>query len=49
MKEKIPGVSADAVTCLEFQSTAGRADVVVLDVDDQVTLMKCKLASNPQI
>ncbi|MCQ1954131.1 hypothetical protein [Arthrobacter sp. zg-Y238] len=47
--ELIPGVSADAVTCREFQSTAGPADVVVVDADGQVTLVECKLASNPQI
>ncbi|MDM7990707.1 hypothetical protein [Arthrobacter sp. zg-Y877] len=47
--ELIPGVSADAVTCREFQSAAGPADVVVVDVDGQVTLVECKLASNPQI
>lgn len=47
--ELIPGVSADAVTCGEFQSTAGLADVVVVDGDGQVTLVECKLASNPQI
>ncbi|MCC9175453.1 hypothetical protein [Arthrobacter sp. zg-Y179] len=47
--ELIPGVSADAVTCREFQSAAGPADVVVVDADGQVTLVECKLASNPQI
>ena len=47
--ELIPGVSADAVTCREFQSAAGPADIVVVDGDGQVTLVECKLASNPQI
>lgn len=47
--ELVPGVSADAVTCREFQSAAGPADVVIVDADGQVTLVECKLASNPQI
>ena len=47
--ELIPGVSADAATCREFHSAAGHADVVVVDTDGQVTLVECKLASNPQI
>lgn len=47
--ELIPGVSSSAVTCREFQSAAGPADVVVVDPDGQVTLVECKLASNPQI
>lgn len=46
--ELIPGVTADAVTCREFQSAAGPADVVVVDFDRQVTLVECKLAGNPQ-
>lgn len=47
--ELIPGVSADAATCLEFQSAAGPADVVVVDTDGALTLVDCKLATNPQI
>ena len=47
--ELIPGVSAEAVTCREFQSAAGPADVVVVDADGQLTLVECKLAGNPQI
>ena len=47
--ELIPGVTAHAVTCREFQSAAGPADVVVVDADGAVTLVECKLAGNPQI
>ena len=47
--ELIPGVSADAATCREFQSAAGPADVVVVDNNGEVTLVECKLATNPQI
>lgn len=42
-------MSADALTCREFQSAAGPADIVVVDVDGQLTLVECKLAGNPQI
>ncbi|NOJ59993.1 hypothetical protein [Arthrobacter sp. 260] len=45
----IPGVEAGAVACTEFQSGAGPADVVVVSPDGSLTLVECKLASNPQI
>ncbi|WP_026551758.1 hypothetical protein [Arthrobacter sp. H20] len=45
----IPGVEAGAVACTEFQSGAGPADVVVVSPDGTLTLVECKLASNPQI
>lgn len=47
--ELIPGVSPVVRTCREFQSEVGPADVVVVDVMGEVTLVECKLASNPQI
>ena len=47
--ELISGVSADAATCREFQTAAGPADVVVVDTTGEVTLVECKLATNPQI
>lgn len=47
--ELIPGVSAAARTCREFQSGAGPADIVVVDSTGELTLVECKLASNPQI
>lgn len=45
----IPGVGPDAVACREFQTEGGPADVVVLDVNGELTIVECKLASNPQI
>ena len=45
----IPGVGPNARVCMEFQSGAGPADVVAVDQDSGITLVECKLASNPQI
>ncbi|WP_024477269.1 hypothetical protein [Arthrobacter sp. CAL618] len=45
----IPGVQAGAAACTEFQSGAGPADVVVVNTNGSLTLVECKLASNPQI
>lgn len=47
--ELIPGVSPAAKTCREFQSEVGPADIVVVDSTGELTLVECKLASNPQI
>lgn len=47
--ELIPGVAATAVACREFQSEVGPADIVVVDEGGQVTVVECKLATNPQI
>ncbi|NVN00513.1 hypothetical protein [Arthrobacter sp. SDTb3-6] len=47
--ELIPGVSSAAKTCREFQSDVGPADIVVVDSTGELTLVECKLASNPQI
>ena len=46
--ELIPGVSPEAKICLEFQLEVGPADIVVVDVSGEVTLVECNLASNPQ-
>ena len=45
----IPGVAFDALVCTEFQSGVGPADVVAIDLDGGLTIVECKLASNPQI
>lgn len=45
----IPGVSSEAIACREFSSGVGPADVVILDATGDVTLVECKLATNPQI
>lgn len=45
----IPGVGEGARTCREFQSEVGPADVVVVGAEGEVTLVECKLATNPQI
>jgi len=45
----IPGVSSEAVACREFSSGVGPADVVILDSSGDVTLVECKLATNPQV
>lgn len=47
--ELIPGASPGARPCREFQSEVGPADIVVVDVMTEGTLVECKLASNPQI
>lgn len=45
----IPGVSNRAVACREFSSGVGPADVVILDESGELTLIECKLTTNPQI
>lgn len=45
----IPRVSDDAITCREFNSSVGPADIVVLDAEGNLTIVECKLASNPQV
>jgi hypothetical protein len=45
----IPGVSERAVACREFSSGVGPADVVILDESGDVTLIECKLTTNPQV
>jgi hypothetical protein len=43
----IPGVSAAAKSCREFGSEVGPADIVVVDANGDLTLVECKLATNP--
>jgi hypothetical protein len=45
----VPGIKGAAVACKEFQSGIGPADVVVLNEEGVITLVECKLASNPQV
>lgn len=45
----IPGVGEGAVACKELQSSAGPADLVVVDQAGSLTLVECKLASNRQV
>ena len=45
----IPGVSAQAKTVREFQSLAGKSDIVVVDATADITLVECKLARNPEV
>lgn len=45
----IPGVGTAARTCKEFRSEAGLTDLVAVNSDAAITLVECKLASNPQI
>jgi hypothetical protein len=45
----VPGVRDGAVACREFESAVGPADVVIVDDAGEITLVECKLASNPQI
>lgn len=45
----IPGVSPSAIACREFSSGVGPADVVILDESGDLTLIECKLTTNPQI
>jgi hypothetical protein len=46
----LPGVSGDAVAAREFEVPGvGFVDLVVVDADGSITLVECKLRSNPQI
>lgn len=44
----VPGVSADALTVREFSTSAGPADVCIVDLDGSITVVECKLASNSE-
>ncbi len=46
--EHVPGVSDDALTVREFLTSAGPADVCIVDLDGSVTVVECKLASNSE-
>jgi len=45
----IPGVPPGSFACREFQTDAGRTDIVVVDPDGAVTVVECKLGNNPQV
>ena len=45
---QVPGVPEDAIAVAELESGAGRADVCVVDGDGSLTVVECKLASNPE-
>ena len=45
----IPGVRKDAHVCIEFQSGVGPSDVVAIDLENGLTLVECKLASNREV
>lgn len=45
----ISGVSKDAIVCIEFQSGVGPSDLVALDLENGITLVECKIASNREV
>ena len=45
----IPGVTKNALVCIEFQSGVGPSDVVAVDHESGLTLVECKLASNREV
>jgi hypothetical protein len=45
----IPGVKPGSMACREFQTDAGRTDIVVVEPDGSITLVECKLDNNPQV
>ena len=45
----IPGVKKNAHVCIEFQSGVGPSDVVAVDLENGLTLVECKLASNREV
>ena len=48
--ELLPGVSKDSFVCREFNTDSGPIDNVVINLKDgSITLVECKLASNPEI
>lgn len=44
----LPEVSTNAVSCREFYSAAGPIDVITVDTNGAITVVECKLATNPQ-
>lgn len=46
--EHVPGVSGEALTVREFLTSAGPADVCIVDRDGSITVVECKLASNSE-
>ncbi|EMY33857.1 hypothetical protein D477_012860 [Arthrobacter crystallopoietes BAB-32] len=45
----VPGVGPDGRSCREFQTEPGPIDLVIVNENGEITLVECKLASNPQI
>lgn len=45
----IPGVQPGSMACREFQTDAGRTDIVVVEPDGSIILVECKLDNNPQV
>lgn len=45
---QIAGISDSALTVREFQTSAGPADVCIVDRDGSITVVECKLASNSE-
>ncbi|OZC50782.1 hypothetical protein CH267_22265 [Rhodococcus sp. 06-621-2] len=46
--EHVPGVSGEALTVGEFSTSAGPADVCIVDRDGSITVVECKLATNSE-
>ncbi|WP_377453839.1 PDDEXK family nuclease [Rhodococcoides fascians] len=46
--EHVPGVSDSALTVRELATSAGPADVCIVDREGSVTVVECKLASNTE-
>lgn len=44
----VAGVSDDALTARELYTSAGPADVCIVDTDGTITVVECKLASNSE-
>lgn len=44
----VPGVSDDALTVRELHTSAGPADVCIVDLDGSITVVECKLASSSE-
>ena len=46
--DRVPGVSTAAVSVRELSTSAGPVDVCIVDQDASLTVVECKLATNPQ-
>lgn len=46
--DRIPGVTADALTVRELHTSGGYVDVCAVDADGRLTVVECKLASNSE-
>jgi hypothetical protein len=45
---RVPGVGGDAMAVRELSTEAGPVDVCILNGDGDITVVECKLASNPE-